>query len=84
MTFSGSGNVENQALDRSTPPLRWMVFEAGAAGLRTALFTRELKDDEQMNFIESLTGPGLPPETCPFERLTSTRKKKGLLETIRR
>ncbi|EDR01988.1 uncharacterized protein LACBIDRAFT_310142 [Laccaria bicolor S238N-H82] len=55
----GGGSVYNQEMDRSTPPLRWMVFEAGAAGLRTKPFKRELKENEQINIIESLTGPHL-------------------------
>jgi hypothetical protein len=42
MAFSGGGNIDNLAMDRSRPPLRWMVFEAGAAGLRTAQFERGL------------------------------------------
>ena len=75
MTFSGGGNVDNQAMDRSRPPLRWMVFEAGEAGLRTALFKRELKDNEQINVIESLTWHWLFFEICPFKRLTFTRTK---------
>lgn len=71
----GGGSVYNQEMDRSTPPLRWMVFEAGAAGLRTKPFKRELKENEQINIIESLTGPWLLFEICPFKRLTFTRKE---------
>ena len=54
-----------------------MVFEAGAAGLRTALFKRELKDYEQTTIIESLTCPWFFFEICPFKRLTFTRKENG-------
>ena len=71
-------------MNRSTPPLRWMVFEAGAAGLRTALFKRELKDYEQTSLIESLTWPWLFFEICPFKRLTFTRKENGQPEMTRR
>ncbi|KIJ94466.1 hypothetical protein K443DRAFT_12099 [Laccaria amethystina LaAM-08-1] len=79
----GGGNVYNEEMDRSTPPLRWMIFEAGAAGLRTALFERELKDTEQINFIESLTWHWLFFEICPFKRLTFTRNENGKPETTR-
>ncbi|KAJ3500631.1 hypothetical protein NLJ89_g9708 [Agrocybe chaxingu] len=34
----GGGNVENAGMDQSRPPLRWMVFEAGAVGLCMAPF----------------------------------------------
>ncbi|EMD41251.1 hypothetical protein CERSUDRAFT_101783 [Gelatoporia subvermispora B] len=30
----GGGNIENEAMDRKAAPLRWMVFEAVARGLR--------------------------------------------------
>ena len=43
-------------MDRSRPPLRWMVFEAGHVGLRTAPFERELASEEQIAVKESLTG----------------------------
>ena len=83
MTFSGGGNVDNQAMDRSTPPLRWMVFEAGAAGLRTALFKRELNDDEQIRILESLKGLWFFCEIWPFKRLTFARKENGSPEMTR-
>ena len=55
LLFRGGGNVENPQMDRSRPPLRWMVYEAGKLGLRTAPFERELSPDEQINERESLT-----------------------------
>ena len=81
MACSGGGNVENTDMDRARPPLRWMVFEAGAAGLRTALFKRELKDHEEINITESMTLRWLFLEICPLKRLTFTRKERGLPET---
>ncbi|EDR04404.1 uncharacterized protein LACBIDRAFT_304666 [Laccaria bicolor S238N-H82] len=52
----GGGNVENRGMDRSRPPLRWMVLEARALGLRTKPFERELSRHEQINVMESLMG----------------------------
>jgi hypothetical protein len=40
--FSGGGNVENPSLDRTRPPLRWMIFEASHLGLQFHPFTRDL------------------------------------------
>ncbi|KAF8907888.1 quinon protein alcohol dehydrogenase-like superfamily [Gymnopilus junonius] len=74
-THSDMGNVYNTALDRSRPPLRWMVFEAGAVGLRTSPFERELALEEQIEIKESLTWAWRPFELLPFKRLTFTRKK---------
>ena len=71
-------------MDRARPPLRWMVFEAGAAGLRTARFERELLAYEQINIIESLTWAWLFFEICPFKKLTFTQKENGLPEMTRR
>ena len=45
----------NAGMDRSRPPLRWMVFQAGALVLRTAPFERDLSADEQIDIKESLT-----------------------------
>ena len=67
----------NAGMDRSRPPLRWMVFEAGALGLRTAPFERELSPDEQIHIIESLTGVWWPLELFFFNRLTYTRREQG-------
>ncbi|KIK05052.1 hypothetical protein K443DRAFT_4064 [Laccaria amethystina LaAM-08-1] len=83
-THSDIGNVENTAMDRSRPPLRWMVFEAGAAGLCTARFERGLLAYEQISIIESLTWSWLFFEICPIKRLTFTQKENGLPETTRR
>ena len=60
-----------------------MVFEAGTAGLRTALFTPEPKNDEQIVIIVSLTWRSLFFEICPFKRLMLTRKKDGSPEITR-
>jgi hypothetical protein len=64
-------------MDRSRPPLRWMVFEAGALGLRTAPFGRELSPDQQIEIQESLTWLWWPLELFPFKRLTYTRREQG-------
>ena len=71
-------------MDRSTPPLRWMVFEAGEAGLRTALFERKQKEHKEVKIIESLTWPWRLFEIFPFKRLTFTRNPNGLPKTTRR
>lgn len=47
------------------------MFEAETAGLRTALFTREPKDDEQINVVLSL-----PWTWCFFEIFPIRRRKK--------
>ena len=69
--------MQNAEMDRSRPPLRWMVLQAGALGLRTEPFERELSPHEQINIIESLTGFWWLLELCPFYRLTYTRRKDG-------
>ena len=79
--FRGGGNVENVEMDRSRPPLRWMVFEAGAVGLRTAPFERELSAGEQFDIKESLRGIWWLFEFIPFKRLTFTRQKNGKEDT---
>ncbi|KAF9536831.1 WD40 repeat-like protein [Agrocybe pediades] len=73
----GGGNAINTALDRTRPPLRWMVYEAGPLGLRTSPFERDLKDDEKVSVKESLTWVWGPFEYFPFRRLTYTRKEHG-------
>jgi len=75
--FRGGGNVDNPQLDRSRPPLRWMVFEAVALGLRTAPFKRELSPEEQIRVQESLTGVWWPLELFFFDRLTYTGLEQG-------
>ncbi|KJA17498.1 hypothetical protein HYPSUDRAFT_192134 [Hypholoma sublateritium FD-334 SS-4] len=77
----GGGNVENIGMDRSRPPLRWMVLEAGAVGLRTARFDRELSSKEQIEIKESLTPIWWFLELLPLKRLTYTRRKDGILNT---
>ena len=75
--FSGGGNVNNAGMDLSRPPLRWMVFEAGGLGLRTARFDLELSSNEQIEVQESLTRPWWPLEFFFFKRLTFTRREDG-------
>ena len=69
--------MNNSGMDRSRPPLRWMVLQAGALGLRTKPFERELTLDEQINVIESLTWVWWPLELCFFERLTYASRNDG-------
>lgn len=64
-------------MDRSRPPLRWMVLEAGAVGLRTERFERELSSEEQIEIKESLTWHWWLLELLPVKRLTYTRQKDG-------
>ena len=77
LSFRGGGNVHNPGIDRSRPPLRWMVFQAGALGLRTKPFERELARHEQINIIESLTPGWWLLELCCLHRLTYTRRTDG-------
>ena len=60
-----------------------MVFEAGALGLRTALFERELPPDEQIDIKESLTLLWWPLELLFFKRLTYTRQEHGKMMTYK-
>ena len=69
--------MQNAEMDRSRPPLRWMVFQAGALGLRTKPFERELSRDEQIDVKESLTCVWWPLELCFFGRLTYSRRNDG-------
>ena len=64
-------------MNRGMPPLRWMVFEAGAVGLRTALFERNLSSSGYCNIQESLKRGWWSLEMIPFKRLTYTRRKDG-------
>ncbi|KDR68088.1 hypothetical protein GALMADRAFT_146577 [Galerina marginata CBS 339.88] len=73
----GGGNAYNASMDRSRPPLRWMVFEAGAQGLRTKRFQRELSFQEQVEIKESLTPAWWLLEVLPLRRLTHTRRPNG-------
>ncbi|KAJ2924772.1 hypothetical protein H1R20_g12336, partial [Candolleomyces eurysporus] len=74
----GGGNEYNEEMDRSAPPLRWMVLEATAAGLRTKPFQRELHPSEQIKVQESLEGFWWNLfEILPFQRLTFVTHKGG-------
>ena len=67
----------NAGMDRSQPPLRWMVFEAQALSLRMATFECDLSFDEQIHIKESLTPLWWPLELFFFNRLTYTRREQG-------
>ncbi|KAJ2931038.1 hypothetical protein H1R20_g6050, partial [Candolleomyces eurysporus] len=73
----GGGNVRNVGMNRSRPPMRWMVLEATAVGLRTKPFERELLSHEQIEVKESLKGVWHLFELLPFQRLTFTRRSEG-------
>ena len=62
--------MQNQHMDLNRPPLRWMVTEAGAVGLRTERFKRELKPSDQIRENKSLNWKWWLLELCPFKRLT--------------
>ncbi|KAF4610775.1 hypothetical protein D9613_006466 [Agrocybe pediades] len=79
----GGGNVQNEGMDRSRPPLRWMVHEAGALGLRMRPFTRELSSEEHIQVKESLTGLWTFLEWLPFRRLTFSGENRREWETYR-
>ena len=69
--------MQNLGMDRSRPPLRWMLLQARALGLRTKPFERGLSHDEQINLIKSLTCVWWPLEVFPWYRLTYTRQNDG-------
>ncbi|KAF4618293.1 hypothetical protein D9613_011524 [Agrocybe pediades] len=73
----GGGNTINATLNRSRPPLRWMVYEAGPLGLRMSQFKRNLEDEEEVLVKESLSWVWWPFEYFPFRRLTYTRQEEG-------
>ncbi|KAF8881402.1 WD40-repeat-containing domain protein [Gymnopilus junonius] len=77
----GGGNVENEAMDRGRPPLRWMASEAAEAGLRLEKFDRELSLKEQVEVRESLTFPWRLLEVLPLKRLTFDGDKRGKTTT---
>ena len=54
-----------------------MVFQAGALGLRTEPFERELSLSEQINVKKSLKWFWWPLELCPLGRMTYTRRPDG-------
>ena len=70
-------------MDLSKPPLRWMVLQAGALGLRTRPFDRDLSR-HGIYIIESLTWVWWPFEFQPLNRLTYTRRGNDGKETTRR
>ena len=65
--------MQNTEMDRSSPPLGWMVLQAGVLGLCTKPFERELSPHKQINVTESLTWVWWPLELWPFHRLTYMR-----------
>ena len=69
--------MPNPGMDRSTPPLKWMLSQAGALGLRTTPLERKLSPDEPINVIESLTWVWWPFELCFFDRLTYMSRNDG-------
>ena len=73
----------NAGMDRSRPPLRWMVFQAGALGLRTAPFERDLSPDQQIEIKESLTWFWWPLELFPFKRLSYASSEDGEKNTYK-
>ena len=81
LAFRGGSNVENAGMDRDRPPLRWMVFEAGALGLLTAPFSRELLANEQIEIKESPAPFWWPLGLLFFRRLTYTRQEQGKQHT---
>ena len=75
--------MQNAGMNRGRPPLRWMVLEAGALGLRTSPFKRELSADEQIDVKESLTGAWKILEYLPIRRLTYSARPNGKEQTRR-
>ena len=76
--------MQNLGMDRTRPPLRWMVLQARALGLRTKPFERELSSDEMITVIESLTLGWWPLEFYPWYRLTYTRQCDNGKKTTRK
>ena len=76
--YSGGGNVKNPTLDRTRPPLRWMVFEAESMGLRLNTFERDLETAEYIEVHESLTFIWWLLELLPLKRLSyKSRSERG-------
>lgn len=67
---SGGGNVPNPEMDRSQPPLRWMSYEASAAGLRLLPFDTAWEIKANLAVHESLTTIWWLFEALPWKRLT--------------
>lgn len=57
-------------MNRSDPPLRWMSYEAAAAGLRLLPFEREWEIRPGISIHQSLTGPWYILEWLPVKHLT--------------
>ncbi|KAI0312153.1 hypothetical protein OF83DRAFT_1166078 [Amylostereum chailletii] len=72
----GGGNVENPAMDRTRPPLRWMAFEAAAEGLHLSTIDRNLTPDEKIDVHESLVWYWWVLEVLPVKRLSYKSKGK--------
>lgn len=72
---SGGGNVNNETLDRRPAPLRWMYYQAVAAGLRLDPLSSEAKMEEPGTEVhESLSGIWWLLEVLPIKRLSYKTK----------
>ena len=69
--------MQDPEMNLSIHPLRWMVYQAGALGLRTMPFDHKLSDHKLINVTESLTLGWWPLEFYPWYRLTYTRRNDG-------
>lgn len=67
---SGGGNVPNVDMDLSAPSLRWMSYQATAAGLRVQPVTGNWEFDAPITVHESLVWSWWPFEVIPWVRLT--------------
>jgi hypothetical protein len=65
-------------MDRRKPPLRWIVFEARAAGLRVDRLDRAFLSEQKIEIRESLRWYWWILEVLPFKRLTFTRRGDGM------
>jgi len=78
---SGGGNVNNATMDRRPAPLRWMYYQAVAAGLRLDPLKTEAKIEEPRTEVhESLSGIWWLLEVLPIRRLSYKTKDN----TVRR
>ncbi|OCH94605.1 WD40 repeat-like protein [Obba rivulosa] len=68
----GGGNVDNTNMDRRAPSLRWMIYEAVAAGLKLNDWTTNTKPPTDVH--ESLTGLWWLLELLPMKHLTYKTK----------
>ncbi|OCH91828.1 hypothetical protein OBBRIDRAFT_871796 [Obba rivulosa] len=78
----GGGIVNNEAMNRRTASLRWMVYQAIAAGLLLDMLNEGIKEDEAKEtdpeVHESLTGVWWLLEWLPIKHL-SYKSKAGTL-----